>query len=46
MQKTLDRLNQLSSLGEALTYISDKFQWDKESSTYELFVNVLRRRFN
>ena len=46
MQKTLDQLNQLSSLGEALTYIGDKFQWDKESSTYELFVNVLRRRFS
>ena len=46
MQKTLDQLDQLSSLGEALTYIGDKFQWDKESSTYELFVNVLRRRFS
>lgn len=46
MQKTLDQLDQLSSLGEALTYIGDKFRWDKESSTYELFVNVLRRRFS
>jgi hypothetical protein len=46
MQKTLEKLNGLNSLGEALTYINDNFPWDKESSTYELFVNVLRRRFN
>lgn len=46
MQKTLDKLNGLNSLGEALSYIHDNFSWDKDSSTYELFVNVLRRRFN
>ena len=46
MQKTIDKLNGLNSLGEALSYINDNFSWDKDSSTYELFVNVLRRRFN
>ncbi len=46
MQKTIDKLNELNSLGEALSYIHDNFSWDKDSSTYELFVNVLRRRFN
>ena len=46
MQKTIDKLNGLNSLGEALSYIHDNFSWDKDSSTYELFVNVLRRRFN
>ncbi len=46
MQKTIDKLNDLNSLGEALSYIHDNFSWDKDSSTYELFVNVLRRRFN
>lgn len=46
MQKTIDKLNSLNSLGEALSYIHDNFSWDKDSSTYELFVNVLRRRFN
>lgn len=46
MQKTIDKLNGLNSLGEALSYIHDNFSWDQDSSTYELFVNVLRRRFN
>ena len=46
MQNTIDKLNGLNSLGEALSYINDNFSWDKDSSTYELFVNVLRRRFN
>lgn len=46
MQKTIDKLNGLNSLGEALSYINDNFSWDQDSSTYELFVNVLRRRFN
>ena len=46
MQKALDELDKLSSMDEALAYIDKHFQWDKESSTYELFLNVLRRRFN
>lgn len=45
MQKTLDQLNQLSTLEEAKAFVDNKFQWDKESGTYELFMNVLRRRF-
>lgn len=46
MQKALDELDKLGSLDEAMAYIDKHFQWDKESSTYELFLNVLRRRFN
>ncbi len=46
MQKTLDAINQLSSLEEAETYIGKHFSWNKESSTTELFMNVLHRRFS
>ena len=45
MQKTLDELNALSSLDEAVRYVS-RFEWNAESPTYELFMNVLKRRFN
>lgn len=44
LQQTLTELNGLHSLDEAVAFI-DKFGWDKQSSTYELFLNVLRRRF-
>lgn len=45
MQKALDELNELKSLDEAVQYIA-RFEWDKDSSTYELFINVLKRRFS
>lgn len=45
MQKTLDELNGLSSLNEAMEYVSEKFDWDKETTAVQLFENVLRRRF-
>ena len=45
LQKTIDILNGLSSLNEALAWIDAHQRWDKESKAYELFVNVLRRRF-
>lgn len=45
LQKTIDALNQLHSLDEALDWIDRHFNWDKESKAYELFVNVLRRRY-
>ena len=44
MQKMLDRLNSCASLGEAMDMVAQQ-PWDKESPTYELFTNVLRRRF-
>jgi len=46
MQKTLDTLNQMNSLNEAVSYINSKFKWDMDSTTYELFLNILRRRFS
>ena len=44
LQQTLTELNSLHSLNEAVALV-DKFGWDKQSPTYELFINVLRRRF-
>ena len=45
MQKTLDEINTLSSLGEAMDYVHDNFDWDKDSTAVQLFENVLKRRF-
>ncbi len=45
MNKTIDMLNSMNSLDEAMEYISKKFAWDTESQAYELFTNVLKRRF-
>ena len=46
MQKTLDEINTLSSLGEAMDYVRDNFDWDKDSTAVQLFENVLKRRFS
>ena len=46
MQKTLDEVNSLGSLGEAMDYVADNFEWDKESTAVQLFENVLKRRFS
>lgn len=45
MAKTIAELNKLDSLAEAEAYIVKHFIWDKESSTYELFYNILKRRW-
>ena len=44
MQKLLERINACDGIGEAMDIVTRQ-NWDKESPTYELFVNVLRRRF-
>ena len=46
MQKTLDEINTLSSLSEAMGYVRDNFDWDKDSTAVQLFENVLKRRFS
>ena len=46
MQKTLDEINSLNSLSEAMDYVLDNFEWDKESTAVQLFENVLKRRFS
>ena len=46
MNKTIDALNKLSSLEEAMAYTQQKFpNWNKESNAYELFTNLLKRRW-
>lgn len=45
MQRTLDKLNGMSSFDEALTFITNRFQWDTESKTYQQFIVTLHRRF-
>ena len=44
LQQTLTELNTLHSFDEAVAFI-ERFGWDKQSPTHELFINVLRRRF-
>ena len=46
MQKTLEELNGLYTLSEAISYVQEHFDWDMESTAAGLFVNVLKRRFN
>ena len=46
MQKTLEELNKQVDFAAAIAYIERKFAaWDKESPTYDLFINILHRRF-
>ena len=44
LQQTLAELNALNSLDEALAQVAT-YGWDRQSPTYELFINVLHRRF-
>ena len=45
MQKTLDELNALGSIEEAMDYVADNFEWESDSTAVQLFENVLKRRF-
>lgn len=45
MQRTIADLNSLSTFGEAMEYLQQHFDWDKELPSYELFVTALHRRF-
>lgn len=45
MQKTLQKIDELHSFEDALAYINNHFDWDTESTAYELFINALHRRF-
>lgn len=46
MQRTLDDINALGTLSEAIEYVNDNFEWDQESTAVQLFENVLKRRFS
>ena len=45
LQKTLDAINQMSSFDQALDYLDQNFNWDKEATAYNLFITALHRRF-
>lgn len=45
MTKTIEHLNSMQSFDEAMSYIRRKFNWDTESTAYELFVGILHRRW-
>ena len=45
MQRTIADLNSLSTFGEAMEYLQQHFDWDKELPSYELFMTALHRRF-
>lgn len=45
MLRTIADLNGLSTFGEAMEYLQQHFDWDKELPSYELFMTALHRRF-
>lgn len=45
MTKTVALLNGMSSYEEADAYLKKNFQWNTESNAYELFYNLLHRRW-
>ncbi len=44
-QQTIDTLNHLSDLDEALRYIHENFSWDQETEVFKNFIEVIYRRF-
>ncbi len=45
LQKEMEKIDHMASLEEAEAYIASRFNWDKESNAYELFYNLLKRRW-
>lgn len=45
MTKTIAVLNDMASFDDADAYLKKNFQWNTESNAYELFYNLLRRRW-
>lgn len=45
MQRTFVDINALHSFDEAVAYLDKRFDWDKDSNTYALFLTALHRRF-
>ncbi len=46
MNKTIDILNKMQSIDEAVTYIEKHFHWESDSQTTQLFMSFLNRRFS
>ncbi|VBB45358.1 hypothetical protein TRIP_D300200 [uncultured Paludibacter sp.] len=45
MNKTLAYLNQLAKYEEAVSFLNNKFGWDKDNQHAEDFLQIVRRRF-
>jgi hypothetical protein len=45
MNKTLNYLNQLATLEEAVSFLQAKYKWDGENETVQDFFQILKRRF-
>lgn len=45
MNKTLNYINQLATLNEAITFLQSKYGWDTENETTEDFYQIVRRKF-
>jgi len=43
--KTIKELNQKNSWNDALSYLNEHFNWDKDDQTVELFQSFVKRRF-
>ncbi len=42
---TIDKLNEMNSMDEALTYLDANFDWNGEDSTVVTFLNLVKRRY-
>ncbi|MBO4370639.1 MAG: hypothetical protein J5808_04660 [Paludibacteraceae bacterium] len=45
MNDTIDALDQMSSLNEAMSYVNKNFEWDEDNETMRYLMDMLRRRF-
>lgn len=46
MNKTIDILNKMQSVDEAINYINKHFHWETDSQATKLFLSFLNRRFS
>ena len=46
MNKTIAKLNQMTSLDEAMKYLQAKFTWKADDETADSFLQILRRRYS
>lgn len=45
MNATIDELDQMANMGDALSFINAKFSWDKDNEAVQEFLTLLGRRF-
>lgn len=45
MNKSINYINQLATLNEALSFLKSKYEWTEENETAEDFYQIIRRRF-